>query len=435
MDAPAAFPVPAGATLRRIPRAALADTAWALLGFVAPTLLQLLYVVVAARLLAVDEFGLLMLCAGVAAIVMTLSAAGAGGVATKAIARDPGAAPMFLGQALSLTLWTAPLAVPLAVGIATAVGTVHMPLTLAVCVSLADVVFWRIATTCQQVFIGLGQQFRSAMLGTLVPFGRLASAALAVFAPPGSRLDWFALAYLVSSAVTAALALAYAARRTGRPMLAVRRFPARFHWGEGAGFALLWLNAAVQVECDKLILSCFTGPADVGIYALASRLMDGAFAPPRALKASVQARLFREGATGHSAVFRFSCRLVPIVAAYGLLAWAAIVALTPLAVALFGQRYAALATILPAVAALPLLRSLADIGGEVFIASDQVGRSTAVQVLGTAVRVALGVLFIRALGLRGAPLAALAATALAAAVFWLASWHALRQAPTRSAHP
>ena len=89
---------------------------------------------------------------------------------------------------------------------------------------------------------------------------------------------------------------------------------------------------------------------------------------------------------------------------------------------MFGERYARLAEILPAIGALPLLRSVADIGGEVFIASDHVGLSTAVQVFATVVRIGLGIMLVRASGLPGAISAALIATLIAAIVLWGASF-------------
>jgi O-antigen/teichoic acid export membrane protein len=402
----------------RVSREHVAGTAWALFGLVGPTLMQLLYVVVAARALSVDHFGQLMLCVAVGAIAMTLSGAGSGGVAMKAIARDGNAAPRYFGQTIGLTLLTAPVVLPASVAVMLLVSHVPMPLTLALCVALADVVFWRIAVTCQQIFIGMGQQARSALVGITIPLARFAAAAFILLDPPQVPLVAFAIAYAASTFVAMLVAVAYTSRRVGRPVLSW----SRFRYDEGVSFALLWLNNTLQVECDKLILSYFASLADVGVYALASRLMDGAYSPPRALKNMLQARMFREGAAGHNAIFRFSLRIVPIIVVYGVLVWIAIVVCAPLAVYMFGEHYARLASILPMIGALPLLRTLTDIGGEVFIASDHVTLSTAVQVFGTVVRIVLGIIFVRAAGLSGAVAAALVATLIAGVVFWGSSW-------------
>ena len=192
--------------------------------------------------------------------------------------------------------------------------------------------------------------------------------------------------------------------------------------GEGVSFALLWLNASLQIECDKMILSYYATPAAVGVYSLASRLMDGAFNPPRALRMSLQARMMREGAKGHQAMYRFMLRIMPISIAYGVFAWGAIAVLSPLLVRLFGEEYAELVHILPLMGALPLLRSIADIGAELFIASDKVSLSTTVHIISTLLRVGIGVVLIRGNGIDGAVGAALIATVLAGLIFWSAAF-------------
>ena len=173
------------------------------------------------------------------------------------------------------------------------------------------------------------------------------------------------------------------------------------------------MNSSLQVECDKMILSYFATPAAVGVYSLASRLMDGAFSPPRALRISLQARMMREGAKGHQAVYRFMLRIVPISVAYGFFAWAAIALLAPLFIQIFGEEYSESVRILPLMGALPLLRSI-DIGAELFVASDKVAWSTAIQLVTTAMRIGIGVLLIRNAGIDGAVGSALIATMLAA---------------------
>ena len=91
---------------------------------------------------------------------------------------------------------------------------------------------------------------------------------------------------------------------------------------------------------------------------------------------------------------------------------------SPLLVRLFGEEYAELGRILPLMGALPLLRSIADIGAELFVASDKVSLSTTVHLISTALRVGIGIVLIRSDGIDGAVGAALLATTLAGAIFW-----------------
>lgn len=404
--------------LSRLSREHVSQSAWALFGLIGPSLMQLLFVVVAARALRVDDFGRLMLCVATANIVMTLSGIGSGGVAMKAIARAPDQAARHFGQTLLVTAWTAPVLVPVSVGVTWFVAREQLPWALMICVALSDVVLGRVATTCQQVFIGLGQQPRGARVGMIMPSARVVAAILVMLRRWEDPLAVFALAYLVATILATACAILYTVATVGRPVLRL----GRMRFDEGISFALLWLNNTVQVECDKLILSWFVSLADVGTYSLASRLMDGAFSPPRALKNVLQARMFRTGAAGHGAIFRLSLRILPAVAAYGLVVWIVTWVAAPWVVVLFGERYSGLVAILPLFGALPLLRSISDIGGEVFIASDHVMLSTGVQVLATLIRIGVGIVLVQAAGLHGAVAAALIATLLAGAIFWGASW-------------
>lgn len=409
----------------KVSRKTAVDTAWALFGLGGPTLLQLLYVVAAARALGADQFGQLMLCVAVATVASFVAGIGGDGVALKAIARAHDAVARYFGQALSLILVTAlPVAIA-AVLLTLWLSRVDMPLWLPISIAISEILFGRVAMTCQKIFIAFSQQINAAVAGMFVPLARLLSALLVLFLAPANTLDAFATAYFASTFLAMAICYLYTTRKVGRPKFGFEGM----RLGEGTSFALAWVNGSLQIECDKMILSFFATPAAVGVYSLASRLMDGAFNPPRALRISLQARMMREGAKGHQAMYRFMLRILPISIAYGLFAWGAIALLAPLVLHVFGAEYAELVRILPLMGALPLLRSIADIGGELFIASDRVSLSTTVQLVTTVMRVAIGILLISRGGIDGAVYAALLATALAAVVFWSIAFLLNRREP------
>jgi O-antigen/teichoic acid export membrane protein len=400
--------------LARVSRTTVKDTAWALVGLGGPTVLQLLYVIAAARGLGADQFGLLMLCVAVATVASFVAGVGGDGVALKAVARAHEAAPSYFGQALTLILLTALPIAAAAILLTLWLSRVDMPLWLPVSIAISEILFGRIAMTCQKMFIAFSQQARAAVSGMFVPVARLVSALSVLLMTWQQPLETFATAYFVSTLAAMAACYLYTAHHIGRPKLGLGG--ARF--GEGVSFALSWVNSSLQVECDKMILSYFATPAAVGVYSLASRLMDGAFSPPRALRISLQARMMREGAKGHQAAYRFMLRIVPVSVAYGFFAWGAIALVAPLFIHIFGEEYRELVRILPLMGALPLLRSVADIGAELFVASDKVAWSTTMQLVTTAMRIGIGVLLIRNAGIDGAVGSALIATMLAAVLFW-----------------
>ncbi|MCX7304399.1 MAG: oligosaccharide flippase family protein [Hyphomicrobiales bacterium] len=402
----------------RVSRATVVDTAWAMFGLGGPTVLQLLYVIAAARGLGAEQFGQLMLCVAVATVAGCLVGVGSDGVAFKAIARTHEAASRYFGMALTLILITAVPVAVCAVVLAVWLQRFDMPLWLPVAIVISEVLFNRIASACQKVFIAFSLQLKAAIVGMFVPLARLIAALCVLQFSHEQPLELFATAYLASTFAAMVACVLYTMRHAARPRFGF----AGVRFGEGVSFALLWLNASLQVECDKMILSYYATPAAVGVYSLASRLMDGAFNPPRALRMSLQARMMREGAKGHQAMYRFMLRILPVSIAYGVFAWGAIAVVSPLLVRLFGEEYAELGRILPLLGALPLLRSIADIGGELFIASDKVAVSSTIQIVSTAIRVGLGVLLIRHSGIDGAVAAALMATILAGLIFWSAAF-------------
>ena len=398
-----------------------------MLGLVGPTLLQLLYMVATARALYPTEFGQLMVCVAVTSVLSFFAGIGADGVGLKATARSTDLAGHYLGQSTVLIALTAPPLIVIAVGIVDFIDRTNLPLWLPAAIGLSEIAFNRIAMACQRVFIAFSEQFRAALVGMLIPLGRLLSALIVVAVAPSQEntLATFALAYTLSTLATLVICIIYTVRRTGWPSFSLQGM----NLTEGLSFALSWVNGSLQVECDKMLLSYFATPAAVGLYSLGSRLMDGCFAPLRAIRIALSARMMRAGAGGHSAMVRFVLRILPVSIAYGLFAWATIAFLAPLAPYVFGERYGELVRILPILGALPLLRGIADIGGEIFVCSDRVAVSTAIQISTSVLRIAIGIVLIRDAGIDGAVAAALSATVLAAIVFWSVAFLLNRRTP------
>jgi O-antigen/teichoic acid export membrane protein len=409
-------------------RARLLDLVWAFVSMLGPSALQLLYTIVAARALAPSDFGYLTICVSVGTIMMALSGFGAGGLVLRQTARQPEHANRFLGQSIVWTFLTIPLIGGVSIAIMMLVSPTPMPIWLALCVGFSELVSWRIAMNCQQVFIALGQQFRVALVGMAIPFGRLIAALAVVAFSPHQTLQAFAIAYLASTFVAAVVAFWFTRSHIGRPLLHL----GKLDFMGGASFAFTSFNSAIQVESDKLILAFFTTPADVGVYAVAARLMDGLFAPTRALKQTLQSRMYRAGSGGSVHVIKIAMEIVPLVLLFGLLAWIGVVVTTPVVVWLFGPKYAMLAHILPLIAALPLIRSFTEIGSELFLASDRAGFQTIMQLLTTVFRIAISTVLIALFKLDGAVIAALVSAAIVGSVYWVTAWSLLRRHNARA---
>lgn len=401
----------------------LSGMSWAMVGLLAPTLLQLVFMICAARLLGATAAGNFFLIVSVAMIASSFVGLGGGGLTMRDTARDHDAAGTALGRALAWSLVSFPF---LLIGVVVAAryvtrGAVSIP-TIAL-VASADMLALRCLTTFWSMFIAREEQVRGSLLICTMPLARFSAILAVLFVAYEDRLNTFCYAYVMASFVVLGIAVAYVQSQVGRIKLSLGGFDMR----SGVSFALTWLNQALQTESDKLILSLFGSPAMVAVYAVASRLMDGAFMPPRALKNSLQGRLFREGAGGTSGAFRLTMKILPLTVAYGLIAWAGFALSAPLVVMLFGNEYRALADVLPMLGALPLLRTIADFGAEIFLASDRPIVQAMNQTFGTTFRVLLGFGLIGAFGLSGAVMTALSVNLISGAILWTLAWRAVRR--------
>lgn len=394
------------------------STGWALLGLAGPTGLQLIYMIVAARILGATVTGNFFLVVSVATIASSFVGLGAGGLVMRDTSRDPASARFSLGRAQAVTLVSFPLLLPIVVLFAWYITRGLVPVWLIVLIAMADMLALRMLTTCWSLFVAREEQIRASLLICSMPLTRLLAVCLAWLWPDDIRLIAFGVLYFVASFLVIAGTLLYVRRQIGPSPLTLRGFDR----AAGTSFALTWLNGALQTESDKIILSLYTNPAAVAVYTIASRLMDGAAMPPRALKTSFQSRLFREGAAGHIGTYRLTLKILPITIVYGLIAWAGFWLLAPLAVWVFGPDFEALATILPILGALPLVRAIADFGAEVFLASDRPAIQAATQTFATVLRVGLGFVLISQFGLNGAVGTAIGVNVISGTILWGLAW-------------
>ena len=387
---------------------------WALLGQGGPTALQLVHVVVIARLLGAEATGNFFLIVAIAVIGSSFVGLGAGGLVLREVSRDPGRAGIVFGQAQALSLVSFPLLLPLVSAIAALVVDQAVALWIILAIAASDLLAARLLTTSWSLFIAREEQVRASLLICLMPLARVSLGAMIAFWPPEERLGVFALLYFCASFGVALVAMVIVRRVIGPAPLSLRGYEGL----SGFSFSMTWLNVALQGESDKVMLGLFGSPALVALYAVAARLMDGAAMPPRALREVLQARMFRAGAAGSAEALRLTCRLIPAIVIYGLAIWLGFWLLAPVIAPLFGPGFEGLAAILPILGALPLLRALSEFGAEIFMASDRPAVQAVTQSLMTLLRLTLGAILISAWSLNGAIATALGVTLLSGVILW-----------------
>jgi O-antigen/teichoic acid export membrane protein len=176
-----------------------------------------------------------------------------------------------------------------------------------------------------------------------------------------------------------------------------------------AGFAGLML-----MRLDQLMLEALRGPAEVGVYSVASRLAESWYFVVTAIVASTFPAIVRQRERDASAyMLRLSQLMVGLVGiAYFVIALATIVA-KPIVNLLFGTDYAAAAGILIVLIWSGLFVCLGAASGSWIMAEGKVRLNLYRHMLAVSVNVALNALLIPAHGGLGAAVATLTALAVA----------------------
>lgn len=394
------------------------STLWAFLGLSGQTFLQFVYIIFVARILGADFTGILFIIVSVALIASSFVGFGGGGLVLRDTSRDKSNAHIAYGRAKVMSYITFPFFLPLVVIIAWYITKGQVSIWAIILIGSSDLLATRLLTTSWSLFVALEEHVRASLLLCTMPLARLFVLLLTVFWPGKDQFMIFSLLYFIASFSVIAGVFVYVRSRIGKSPLSI----AGYDRAAGLSFSLTWLNTALQTESDKLLLGLFSSPAIVAVYGVASRLMDGAAMPSRALRVSITSRLFREGASGHFNTYKLILKVLPLTIIYGVFAWVGFWLLAPFFVRVFGQEFSSLASILPILGALPLLRAISDFGAEVFMASDRPYIQATTQTVATVLRVTLGFLLIGSFQLEGAVATALIVSFITGVILWSIAW-------------
>jgi O-antigen/teichoic acid export membrane protein len=410
------------------------NTASMLLGLGSRTAVQLVYFVLVARSLGAEQYGYFAGCVALALILGPYTSLGAGNLLVRAAARRPGALPGYWYSGLvSILALGGSLSVLGAFAWDSLVGKPGF-LRTALCILLADLVFTRFVELAAQSFQSVSRLHYTALIQLSLTLARLLAAVAALtLVDAGTARDWAGL-YLAATALSAlfAIVLTTTLLDLGRP----QRQMALLVWRErkeGLLFSLSLSAQSIHNDADKALLLQLASPATAGAYSAAYKLVDAAFIPLRSLFAATYADFFRRGEAGLGPSRRLGLRLLPVVASYGLFAAVVLVLGRPVLPRVLGSEYAEVSAILLWLCALPLLRGMQYLVGNVLTGADLLAQRTAVQLVVTVLNVGLNVVLIPLYGWRGAAFASLLCDGVLALGLIVAAWATAR--PRLSALP
>lgn len=373
--------------------------------------LQFTYLVLVARALGAEGYGLFSGIVALAASVSPLVGLGFGTIMVKEVARAPHAFPGYWAKAIRAVAVSAPIMAAGGLLLAYLLLPIEGHWPVVVLVAGAELVAMPL------VAVGsLAYQAHERLGGTVfnhvqMNLARLAAIAILVVAGRDSLLE-FAWAYFGATALAAGLSFTQVRRTFGAP--AWRQGAIGGQAREGLGFSLSVVANTAHGEIDKALLLRLGGAAATGHYSLAARVVSAATTPLIAYILAAVPRLFREGESGIAQTTGLALRLLSPILLYGGLVALGIVACAPLLPLVFGPDFIAALPLLYWLAPLPFLVGMSQLGLNVLTASGH--QHTRVQFEGTALvcNVLMNLLLVPQRGAEGAAMAMLASQALLA---------------------
>lgn len=385
-------------------------------GLGARSLVQLVYFVLIARALGSTGYGAFIAVSALISVAAPFSTWGSGNILVKHVARDRSRFPAYWGSAIATTLLSATVLIALVMGVSHVVLPPATSLLLVLLVAVADLLFARFVDLAGQAFQAVERLERTAAMQFLLSLSRLGGAALLFVAPfPKTALAWAAL-YLLSTAVSALVTLAWVRRDLGWGPLDPR--PTLREFREGGAFAVSLSAQTIYNDIDKTMLARLVSADAAGVYAAAYRIVDVAFTPVRSLLYAAYAKFFRSGENGMRGTTEFAVKLLPWGIGYGLLTLLVLYVVAPLLPVLFGPHFAETADVLRWLSPLVLLKALHYFAADTLTGAGHQTLRTVVQIGVALLNVGLNLWLIPAHGWLGAVWSSLLSDALLVVALW-----------------
>jgi O-antigen/teichoic acid export membrane protein len=383
-----------------------------LVGQAARTVIQGVYFIVVAHALRPAGYGAFVAAMSIVLIAAPFASLGAGVVLLKNVARDRAALPVYWGNALVVVAVSGSVLLVVVLAAAHALLPATIPLGLVLALGAAELLFARTVEVCAQLFQAFQQLKWTAAIQLMLSGWRLLSIAVLYTALREPTAMQWSLGYLAATVVATAIAFLLVQVRCGRPRLVVDR--ARMELREGAYFSVSLSAQSIYNDIDKTMLSRLSTLATAGVYGAAYRIVEVAFTPVAALLSASYARFFQHGANGLQGTLRLTRKLLPVAAAYGVVAGVGLMLLAPVVPMVLGERYAPIAPILRWLAPLPLLRACHYFLADALTGAGYQRARSAVQIVVAGANVGLNLWLIPAYSWQGAAWASLGCDALLA---------------------
>ena len=320
--------------------------------------LQFAYLILVARVLGVEGYGVFAGSVALAASLSPLVGWGFGMILVQEVSRSPQRFPEFWAKALRAVAVSGPAMAGMMLVLAQLLLPVNGQWTVILLIAAAELVAMPLVAAGSQAYLAHERLGRTMFNHVQLNLVRLAAVALLAALGRGGLVE-FAWAYFGATAVAALLSLAQVSRAFGDPDWPLGGLAGRRR--EGLGFSLSVVANTAHGELDKTLLLRLGSAAAAGNYSLATRVVAATTTPVVAYVLAMAPRLFRVGVTGVNAGSGYAIKLLLPILAYGVLAGCGIFVLAPLLPVLFGDGFLTAVPIVRALAALPLLVGISSL--------------------------------------------------------------------------
>ncbi len=391
-------------------------TLWLLVGRGFRLVLQAAYFVMIARTLGVENYGAFVGTTALVAIVSPFIGLGIDTLLIKNVAKNRDLFSEYWGNALLMVVVTGFGLM----GLLLLIGPILLPRSISplliFLVAMSDLIFGSITNIAGRSFQAVDRLNISAQIGISIMFMKVVAAfsLMSFFADP-TPLEWVYL-YLLSSIISALLAVILVHRLLGSPTLALSRIMPEL--AEGIYFSISNSAYTIYNDIDKTMLARLSTLEATGIYAAAYRLIDVAFIPVTSIAGAAYAEFFRKGKDGIAATVAFAKPLVLITSTYSVLAGIGLLLFSPIVPQILGDEYISVVQALRWLAPIPLFRAMQHFGGDILSGTGFQGLRSSLEVIISVFNIAINLWLIPRYSWQGAAWSSLASDGLLMMMLW-----------------
>ncbi|WP_213773163.1 hypothetical protein [Bradyrhizobium sp. dw_78] len=327
--------------------------------------LQAVYFLILANTLSLHDMGVFASTSSTGIMIGCFSGLGFSSFAFRAAAGKRRTLGGYLAVFYASWLISLPLCLAAALPVFYLLFTPSLSLTAFIAIILVESGTWRIVEMIHQVNNGLGRYGSASFvisLGTA-----LRSAGAVAFLASGSHdIETWSAFYVIFNIAAMALAVAFYQPRVRL------RWRAELFWGrirDALLFSVAYCAFISQNEIDKVVMLSLADQRTVGIYAIASRIIDFTSVPIRTFFVLYSRKLILERRARNQ--IRRSLGVEAAIALTSTLAFAGLLTMLWLWPNLLGHNIASAAPLLGVLLAVPAFKNLLEYHSELFFAYQQ----------------------------------------------------------------